>query len=215
MTTKIIIADDHPIFRAGIKDIIGSMPGMELVGEAKDGLEAYQLIVSKVPDIAILDLEMPQLTGLDVCRKVLGEKHFTRFIILTMHKESHFFREAMDAGVLGYLLKDNAIDELVTCIKEVSGGRTCVSRQIENYLTEHQAREQLPAEITKLYAGLTATEKVILKLVSQSKTSQEIAESIFISPNTVDNHRANIARKLQLEGKNSLLKFALQYKDLL
>lgn len=215
MTTKIIIADDHPIFRAGIKDIISGIPGTTLVGEAKDGLDAYRLIVSTIPDIAILDLEMPQLTGLDVCRKVLGEKHFTRFIILTMHKESHFFREAMDAGVLGYLLKDNAIDELVACIKAVSGGRPYASRQIESYLTERQAREQLPAEIIKLYTALTPTEKVIVKLISQSKTSQEIADNIFISPNTVDNHRANIARKLQLEGKNSLLKFALQYKDLL
>jgi len=215
MITKIIIADDHPIFRAGIKDIISGIPGTELVGEAKDGLDAYRLIVSAIPDIAILDLEMPQLTGLDVCRKVLGEKHFTRFIILTMHKETRFFREAMDAGVLGYLLKDNAIDELVACIRSVSSGRPYASRQIESYLTEHQAREQLPVEITKLYAALTPTEKVIVKLVAQSKTSQEIAESIFISPNTVDNHRANIARKLQLEGKNSLLKFALQYKDLL
>ena len=158
---------------------------------------------------------MPVLNGLDVCKKVLAEKNFTRFIILTMHKDKHFFDDAMNSGVMGYLLKDNATDELVKCIKTIAEGMQYISPKIESYLTERLVMQQLPAGIKQLYDTLTPTEKVILKLVAQSKTSHEIADHIFISPNTVDNHRASIARKLKLEGKNSLLKFAMQYSAML
>lgn len=210
MPCKIVIADDHPIFRNGIKGIIGGVPGAELAGEAGDGLEAYRLIIAHRPDVAIVDLEMPVLTGLEVCKKVLAEKHVTRFIVLTMHKDRHFFDDAMNSGVMGYLLKDNAIDELVKCIEAVYAGLQYVSPGIQKFLTE-RASAQLPADTAELYAALTPTEKLILKLVAQGSTTQQVADSIFISPNTVENHRASIARKLKLEGKNSLMKFALQY----
>ncbi len=215
MKCKIVIADDHPIFRMGIKEIITGMADAVVSGEASDGLDAYKLIVSTIPEIAILDVDMPILTGLDVCRKVLAEKHFTRFIILTMHKDRHFFEDAMNNGVDGYLLKDNAVDELVKCIESVRQGRKYVSPQIEKFLIDHQAMNQLPAKVQEMYATLTPTEKVILKLIARNKTSHDIAENLFISANTVDNHRANIARKFKLEGKNSLMKFALAYKELL
>lgn len=215
MPHKVLIADDHPIFRAGIKEIINSIATVQLVGEAVNGLDAYQGIVNNIPDIAILDLEMPLLTGLDVARKVTSEKHFTKFIILTMHKDRHFFEDAMACGVSGYLLKDHAIDELVKCIETVAAGGTYVSKDISHLLTGDSQAGQIPDELKQSLALLSPTEKVILKLVSQSKTSQEIADNIFISPNTVDNHRASIARKLKLEGKNSLLKFALHHKSIL
>ncbi len=215
MKYRIVIADDHPIFRNGIRDIINGLAWAEVVGEAGNGLDAYKTIINQIPDLAVLDLEMPMLSGLDVCKKILSEKHFTRFIILTMHKEKHFFDEAMNIGVMGYLLKDNAIDELLTAIRTVKEGKQYVSPLIESYLTVHQAVQQLPDGFKELHATLTPTEKVILKLIAQSKTSQEIADNIFISPNTVDNHRANITRKLKLEGKNSLLKFAIQYSGML
>jgi DNA-binding NarL/FixJ family response regulator len=214
MNTRIIIADDHPIFRAGIREVIAAIPGCELAGEASNGLDAYQLVIRVIPDIAILDLDMPLLNGLDVCRKVLSEKHFTKFIILTMHKDRHYFDDAMACGVMGYLLKDYAADELVKCIAAVTTGRKYASALMESLLTEHNTRENFPDEVRGMLATLTPTEKVIVKLIAQSKTSQEIADSMFISPNTVDNHRSNIARKLKLEGKNSLLKFAMQYREL-
>jgi DNA-binding NarL/FixJ family response regulator len=213
MNHKIIIADDHPIFRTGIREIVNNIQGITCCGEAKDGLEAYQLIQSIVPDIAILDLDMPILSGLDVCEKVKSEKHNTRCIILTMHKDKHFFEEAMLMGAMGYLLKDNAIEELILCIRSVTENKKYVSRKIEEYLTQYNSNQQLPDNIKQLYATLTPTEKIIIKLISQSSTSQEIANNLFISKNTVENHRANITKKLKLEGKNSLLKFALQYKN--
>jgi len=214
MNCTIIIADDHPIFRSGTRAIVDAIPGAHVVAEAGDGLEAYRQVLAHRPDIAILDLEMPVLTGLEVCRKLLAEKHSTRLIVLTMHKDRHFFDDAISAGVRGYLLKDNATAELVKCIDAVQAGQRYISPGIQNYLTEHTAAT-MPPDIAALYATLTPTEKVILKLVAGGSTSQQIAASIFISPNTVENHRASIARKLRLEGKNSLMKFALLYPGML
>ncbi len=210
---KIIIADDHPIYRSGIKSILENIPNTTLVGEASDGVEAYQLILSSLPDIAILDIEMPILSGLDVCRKILSEKNHTKFILITMHKESHFFEDAMDAGVDGYLLKDSAGIELVKCIKAISNGKKYISQNLENYLLKHLANEA-SEELVQVKNLLTPTEKVILKLISEGKTSADIASLLFVSPNTIENHRSNMNKKLKLDGeKNALLKFAFKIKS--
>ncbi len=206
-----IIADDHPIFRNGVRDILNDLPNLQVVGEGGDGTEAYQLILAHRPDIAVLDLEMPLLSGLDVCQKVKNEKHQTRFIILTMHREKHFFKAAMAAGVDGYLLKDNAIQDLLQCISAVCSGKNYVSQAIAHYLTEH-VDVMTHTPVTQAQKVLSPTEKVILKLISEGKSSADIAALLFISANTVDNHRSNMARKLGLEGKNSLMKFAIQYQ---
>jgi DNA-binding NarL/FixJ family response regulator len=207
---KIIIADDHPIYRSGIKSIIQSIPNATLMGEATNGMEAYHLILSTLPDIAILDIEMPILNGLDVCRKVLKEKHSTKFILLTMHKEKHFFLDAMDAGVDGFLLKDSASDVLVDCIKSITLGRKYISDNIESYLIEHLNSES-SKEMILVKKSLTPTEKIILKLISEGKTTSDIASLLFVSPNTIENHRSNINKKLKLDGeKNALLKFAME-----
>lgn len=206
----VIIADDHPIFRNGVREILSEIKNLQLLGEAKDGAEAYSLILAHRPDLAILDLEMPLLSGLDVCTKVLSEKNQTRFIVLTMHKEKHFFKSAMEAGVQGYLLKDNAIQDLIQCVEAVCAGKIYVSPEIEHFLNEHTAQHQ-SAAVQQAKTLLSPTEKIILKLISEGKSSADVAGMLFISVNTVDNHRANIARKLQLEGKNSLMKFAMQH----
>jgi two-component system, NarL family, response regulator DegU len=206
----VVIADDHPVFRSGVKEIMRENNMLELVGEAKDGAEAYNLILAHRPHLAIIDLEMPILSGLDVCSKVLSEKNQTRFIVLTMHKEKHYFKSAMAVGVSGYLLKDNAIQDLTQCIKAVCTDKMYVSPQIEHFLVEHTEEHENPA-VQQAKAVMTPTEKVILKLIADGKSSADIAAMLFISVNTVDNHRANMARKLNLEGKNSLMKFALQH----
>jgi two-component system, NarL family, response regulator DegU len=208
---SVIVADDHPIFRSGIREVLSEIRNLELLGEARDGAEAYQLILAHRPALAILDLEMPLLSGLDVCRKVLSEKARTRCIILTMHKEKHYFQAAMEAGVQGYLLKDNAIQDLIRCVEVVGAGGIYVSPEIEHLLTAHTEQHQHQA-VQEAMAVLSPTEKIILKIISEGKSSAEIAALLFISVHTVENHRANITRKLNLEGKNSLLKFAMQYK---
>ena len=209
---RIIIADDHPIFRGGVKEILSKIDEIEIVGEADNGLKAYQLIIATMPDIAILDLEMPMLNGLDVCKKVLNEKHQTEFIILTMHKEKQYFLDAINSGVKGYLLKDNAEIDLVKCVMAVSKKEKYVSQQVKYLLKDNYPESHVPPEIQKINTLLSPTEKIILKLISEGKTSVEIAGLLFVSPNTIDNHRSNMTKKLELEGKNSLLKFSMIYK---
>jgi two-component system, NarL family, response regulator DegU len=206
---RIVIADDHPIFRGGVKDILSREDWIEVVAEAENGMEAYQKILAELPDIAILDLEMPMINGLDVCKKVLNEKNNTSFIILTMHKEKQFYDEAIKAGVKGYLLKDNATADLIHCIQEVAKGNSWVVQQLQHL----QKSNNDSLELEKVNSLLTPTEKMIITLISQGKTSNEIGALLFISPNTVENHRSNMNKKLQLEGKNSLLKFAMSIAD--
>lgn len=206
-----VVADDHPIFRKGVIDILKEIPDLEIVGEVADGLEAYRQILAKRPDLAILDIEMPGLTGIDVCNKVLSEKSDTKFIVLTMHKDMDFYNDAMNVGVKGYLLKDNAITELIQCVDLVLKGGKFIGTGVEDLLVQ---KDKNPAmqELVKL----TSTEQIILKLIAESKTSPEIARVLFISAKTVENHRSNITKKLSLDGtNNSLLKFAMQYKDVL
>ncbi|MCD6069266.1 MAG: DNA-binding response regulator [Bacteroidetes bacterium] len=206
-----VVADDHPIFRKGLIDILKDLEDLEIVAEVSDGLEAYRQILSRRPDLAILDIEMPGLTGIDVCSKVMNEKSDTKFIVLTMHKDLDFFNDAMNVGVHGYLLKDNAITELILCIKAVLKGERFISPGIEKQLVQKDKGADMSVLET-----LTSTELIILKLIAESKTSPEIAKLLFISAKTVENHRSNMTKKLNLEGKNnSLLKFAMQYKGLL
>lgn len=209
---KILIADDHPIFRSGVRDVLSKINDFEIIAEAENGMDAYQKIISLLPDVAILDLEMPILNGLDVCRKVLNEKHQTDFIILTMHKEKQFFVDAMNTGVKGYLLKDNAIDDLVDAVNKVYKGEEFISKQMQYLVKETSHFQHANPDLEKVNTLLTPTEKVILKLITDGRTSAEIASMLFVSPNTVENHRANMTKKLKLEGKNSLLKFSMQLK---
>lgn len=204
-----IVADDHPIFRKGLVEILQDLEDLEIVAELPDGLQAYQSIIAKRPDIAILDIEMPGLSGLDICRKVMKEKSGTKFIVLTMHRDKNFFIDAMNIGVLGYLLKDHAISDLIKCVQSVLQGKRFVSPDLKDLLVLSDQKDISGLSL------LTPTEKVILRLVAESKTSAEIAQLLFVSPNTVDNHRSNIVKKLGIEGKNSVLKFALEHKHLL
>ena len=157
------------------------------MGEADNGLNAYHLIIATMPDIAILDLEMPMLNGLDVCKKVLNKKHHTEFIILTMHKEKQYFLDAVNSGVKGYLLKDNAEIDLVNCVMAVSKKERYVSQQVKYLLKDNFPESHVPPEIQKINTLLSPTEKIILKLIGEGKTSAEIAALLFISPNTIDN----------------------------
>ena len=216
MKYTVLIADDHPIFMTGIKMVIkNNIPEADLVGEAANGIDAYNLIMAVKPDIAILDYEMPTLKGVDVCKRALAENSATRFIIITGHNEKQFFNEAMDSGIKGYLLKNHLVDELVKCMRCVGAGRQYVDPEIGNFLVDYQLKKNFPANIGELYSSLTPTEKVIIKMISESKSSSDIAGQMFISEHTVENHRANISRKLNLKGKNSVLKFAIQYSEML
>lgn len=209
---SVLVVDDHPIFRKGVIDILNELEDIEVIGAASNGMDAYKIILSKRPHLVIADLEMPILNGLELAAKVLSEKHQTKFILLTMHNEKHYFDDAMRCGVMGYLLKDNAVDELKYCIEAVMDDRNYVSDSLRRFLNVGGGEDSTQVPHEKPLKLLSPTERVIIKLISDGFTSAEIASKLFISTNTVDNHRANIARKLGLEGKNSLLKFAMQNK---
>jgi|GEM_PF-203961 len=209
---KIFIADDHPIFRQGLLQIIEGDPELEIVGESGDGEEALQLIRSLCPDIAVLDISMPGMSGLEIVSEVQKESLKVEFIILTMFDDEEYFNEAMELGVKGYLLKENATSDLINCLRAVEKGKHYVSPMISDYLIKRRERTKAITEKVPSIQDLTQMEQRVLRLLAENKTSKEIATELFISYRTVQNHRNNIANKLNLKGANKLLQFAIENK---
>lgn len=212
---KIIIADDHPIFRDGLKQLIEKEDNMSVTGEAEDGQKALELIQKNKPDIAILDMSMPEKTGLDVLRELRNKKMKTKIIFLTMFKEEDIFNEAMDLGVEGYVLKESAENDILLCINRVAQDNYCISPMISNLMIKRMNRKSELNRQKPSLENLTPTERRILKLISRNKTSKEISDILFISYRTIENHRTAISNKLNLHGTHSLVKFAIENKLLL
>ncbi len=212
---KIIIADDHPLMRSGVKSVLLSNEQIEIVAEAKDGEEAYNFIIKFKPDVALIDVEMPKMTGLEIARKLGFEKIETRIIFLTMYKEEDMFNEAMDSGAFGYVLKENAVEDVLESVKIVAEGRHYISPMISGYLVSRLNKQKDFSLKTPSINDLTKAERIILKHISLEKTTQQIADELHISYKTVENHRNNISKKLNLSGSHSLVKFAINNKSLL
>ncbi|MCC7027770.1 MAG: response regulator transcription factor [Saprospiraceae bacterium] len=213
--TKILIADDHPIIRNGIIYIVKTKFVFASVLEADDGNKALELILKEKPELAILDIDMPYLSGIEVCRRISKVGIKTKTVILTMHKDEDIFNEAMDIGADGYLLKDNAVSEIVSCINHVLAGNKFASPEVEKYLIARTNKIANLSSINDLMHTLTTTEFKILQLIAKAKTSNQIASLHFISIRTVDSHRANICKKLNLKGNNALLMFVASHSKML
>ncbi len=209
---RILIADDHPLIRKGLRQVIEAETNFEVIGEAPDGQQALGLIALHQPQIAILDVSMPELGGFDVARETQHRKLSTAIIFLTMHKDKNLFNKALDLGAKGYVLKDSALDEIVDALNAVAQGRPFVSAPLSGYLVQRMDRIGLLAQQVPGLNDLTPTEKRILKLIANYKTSKEIAEELHIHYRTVDNHRTNISTKLGLQGSHALLKFAVEHQ---
>lgn len=214
MTIRVIIADDHPVFRTGLRTIIEADPKCTIIGEAGDGEWALALIEEKKPDVALLDIAMPKMTGLEIARVVQERSSPTKLSILTVCADEIVFNEAMDLGVLGYVLKENAATEILDSIGTVAQGKYYISPSISGILVGRAKRRETAVSTIPGFSDLTPSEIRILKLVAGNKTSKEIAKDLFISFKTVENHRLSIAKKLHLSGNNALLRFALEHKDL-
>ncbi len=210
---KIIIADDHPIFRNGLKQLIDGENNIKIDGEADNGQKALELIKEKTPDIAILDIDMPKMTGLQVLKQL--ENDNTKIIFLTMYAEEDIFDEAMNLGIKGYVLKDSAVNDILECIMTVIEDNYYISPAVSNFLINRRKKLSELRNNNPSLQNLTITEKKILKYISENKTSRDIADILFLSPRTVENHRANISNKLNLKGSHSLVKFAIENKTLL
>ena len=206
----ILIADDHALVRNGLRQVLESHGTFQII-EATDGQSALDAIRSKRPQLAILDVEMPKMTGFDVAQQVYRESLDTSIIFLTMFKEETVFNRAMDVGVKGYVLKENTVAEILHCVEAVSQGRYFLSPSISEFLVRRNARLVAPASDKDGLDRLTAAERNILKLLATMKTNNEIAEELKISVKTVHNHRNNICDKLDLRGAHALLKFAVQH----
>jgi DNA-binding NarL/FixJ family response regulator len=204
---RVVLADDHPLLRKGLKRILGDRKDIQVVGEANDGIELLDLLKKVTPDLAILDISMPRLRGLEAIREIQSMRPGLRILILTMHRE--FLHQAMAAGANGYLMKDNALDELFAAIDAIRSGRIYISplfsAQIESDWVQ-ACRGKLETVSQEL---LTTREREVLKLTCEGKSSREIAELLFISVRTVEHHRTNMMEKLKLKKTIDLIKYGV------
>lgn len=209
----IVMADDHPVVRQGLRQMIELDQTLSIVAEAGDGQTALALIEQHRPDVAVLDIDMPQMDGFAIVRALERKKHPVEVVFLTMHSEEEIFQAAMDLGVKGYVLKDSAATDIVQSIKMVAAGRPYLSPALSALLLQRRRRaEELDEERPGLH-DLSSTERRILKSIAEDKTSREIAAELFISPRTVETHRSNISKKLHLRGSLALVKFAVAHKS--
>ena len=204
----VLIVDDHPLLRHGLRDVIGQNSRFKIVGEAADGEAALREIRGLQPEIAILDIDMPRLNGLETIRAIRQLPSPVKVIILTMYKEEDMFNAAMDLGAKAYVLKENAVNDIIAALEKVDRGESFVSTMM---LEAGQRRSERVRELlvgNPELEALTPAERRILKLIGEDFTSKEIADRLNLSVRTVDNHRQHICNKLKLHGTHSLLKFA-------
>jgi DNA-binding NarL/FixJ family response regulator len=201
---SIVLADDHVMFRQGVKRIIEETHGLEVVGEANNGLELLNLLKARLPELVILDISMPHLRGLEAIREIKKLYSRVKVIFLTMHRSREFLQQALEAGADGFLLKEDADLELLRAIQTVRGGKKFISTLLSTEMADLALRDK-PADTD----SLTVREKTIVKLLAEGKTPKEIADLLYISIFTVRRHRDNIMRKLNLKRLADLIKYAL------
>ncbi len=209
---RILIADDHPVFRQGLRQIIETDPQLKVSAEAADGEQALARLQDTPVDVAMLDLTMPLKDGFAVARAARELRLAVPLVFLTMHKDEHYLHAALDLGVRGYVLKDSAITEIVSCLKAVVAGQDYISPALSSYLIRRSNRAASLAAAKPALEQLTPAERHILKLIAEGQTSRTIAAELGIGIRTVEHHRNNITTKLELHGSHALIKFALQHQ---
>lgn len=212
---RIVIVDDHPLFRQGLRQVIQADSRFDLLAEADHGEAAKRLVLEHQPDLAVLDVNLPDMTGLEVAESLRGAAVSTRFVVLTMLKDEQAFNRAMNLGIEGYVLKENAGGEIVNCLVAVAAGNAYVSPSLTSFLLRRRGRAAALATHRPGLSDLTTAERRILKRIADKKTSREIAAELSVSPRTVETHRTNICTKLSLRGSNTLLQFALENREAL
>jgi DNA-binding NarL/FixJ family response regulator len=209
---SILIADDHPVLRRGLRQVIEADPSLRVVAETGDGEATLEQIQALRPDVAVLDIDMPKLSGFDVLREMRKRRLESHVIFLTLHADEALFNEAIELGARGYILKDTALTAIVDGIKAVAAGQHYVTPSLTTLLVRHRDRARDFTARQPGLADLTPTERRILGLIATGQSSKEIADALFIHYRTVENHRVNIAQKLGLRGHNAVLKFALEHR---
>jgi len=211
MKIRVLLADDHTILRDGIRSLIEDEPDMEVIGEAEDGIAVVKLADSLKPDVILMDLAMPLLNGLEATRQIRKNQPGAKILILTMHENEEYIRQVLAAGAMGYILKDAAARELLGAIRSVNKGEVVLSPAITrlivtDYLRWGDLSAQEPSD------GLTDRERQILQLIAEGYTNKQIADILSISIKTVQAHRLNLMKKLDLHDRGELIKYAIQKK---
>jgi DNA-binding NarL/FixJ family response regulator len=209
----ILIADDHPLFLKGLREVIDEETDWSVTYEALDGQQALNLILENRPDLAILDINMPERDGLEVARKVIEAGLSTSIIILTMYDDVLLFNRAASTGVKGFILKESAVEDIIDGIESVIRGETYVSPKLTSNLLDGGADRNMIKDV--FHFKLSKTEQRIVRLIAEDFDTNAIAEELHISPKTVENHRSHLCKKLNLYGKNALLRYVLEHKNVL
>ena len=206
-TIKVMLADDHALIREGFRSLLGKNELFDIVGEAENGRELMELIASKNPDVVLIDINMPQMTGLEVLERIKSTRPEIKFIILTMHEEREYVMRALSSGAEGYLLKNVEKAELEKAIKTVFQGEKYFSPIITNILAEYVAKPVVPQ-----VADITPREKEVLELVAEGFSTKQIADKLGISIRTVESHRINMLKKLEVSNSAELIRKSIQLK---
>jgi DNA-binding NarL/FixJ family response regulator len=207
---RILLADDHNVMRRGLRLLLESQPEFTVVAEAADGRQAVEQAEATGPDVAVLDIAMPNLNGIEAAQRIIFQRPTTAVVILSMHSDEGYVLRALKAGAKGYLLKDSVEGDLIKAITTVHQGKTFFSREIGDMLVEDYIREVRTRGIEDSYELLTSREREILQLVAEGKSNKEIAASLNLSGHTVETHRRNLQDKLNLHSLAELLLYAVR-----
>ena len=205
---KIVTADDHPLFLYGVRVELESIPNFKIIGESVTGGQALDMILELNPDVAILDYQMPGLNGIEITSKLREMNNKTKIILLTMYNQKKIFFKALETGVKGYVLKDEAVLDIVNAVNNVVLEKEFISSNIIGLLVEKL--NPVYEKTNNLFNSLTTTEKKILILIADFKSNKEISDALFISKRTIENYKVNISKKLNLKGSREILKFAVR-----
>jgi DNA-binding NarL/FixJ family response regulator len=209
----IVLADDHPVVRTGLRQAIERDPALKVVAEAEDGEAAVSLIVRWQPEIAVLDIDMPRVDGFGVARAIQQRCPQVKLVFLTIHGKEDLFHAAMDLGARGYLLKQSALPDIVRGLRAVAAGEHFVTSSLTSFLVNRRSRSVALANQQPELKTLSANERRIVQLIADGRSSKEIAGDLCLHYRTVENYRTAICQKLGISGANALLKFALQHKS--
>lgn len=207
---RLVLADDHNMMRSGLRLLLEREPDFSVVGEASDGREAIEVADAQSPDVVVMDVAMPNLNGIEAARRITASHSNTSVVILSMHSDESYVLRALNAGARGYLLKDSAESDLIAAVRAVSEGKAFFSPAISKLLVEDYVRQLRQRGVEDSYELLTPRERELLQLLAEGKTTKEIASALNLSPHTVETHRANVLRKLNLNSLPELILYAVR-----
>jgi DNA-binding NarL/FixJ family response regulator len=207
---RILLADDHTVVRQGLRKLLEERPDWEVIAEAGDGREAVRLTEQHKPDVAILDVAMPLLNGIEATRQITKRAPATRVLILSMHADEAYVTQILQAGATGYLLKDSADVDLLKAVSEAAQGRSFFSPAIARVMLDDYVRQLADKGVTDRYESLSGREREIFQLIAEARTNKEIAALLNVSPSTVETHRAHIMEKLDLHSAAEIVLYAVR-----